>query len=127
MEEFTAEELKTAVESLSSTIRKNKKVYDTLSKKEKPRVSQMKMVEKNIRNLEVMRRLIEQRQRNEEYECSMLEVEEVLGSLPNYRQQIEKVLPKFKEGTPQHTLAIRRLDSYAIVEVLLKEALENLR
>ena len=33
--------------------------------------------------------------------------------------RVEKILPKFTEGTPQHTLAVRRIRAFEIAEALI--------
>lgn len=119
---MTKEELEIAYQSITSTIRKNVKAYETLSKKDKPRVSQMKMIQENIDNFIVIKKLIEQRLQDAvSYQFTKEELLKVLSALPGYHNQIERVLVKFKEGTPQHTLAIRRIHSYRIGEELIQE------
>lgn len=49
------------------------------------------------------------------------EWEALRAALPGYLAQIEKVLPKFRPGTPQHTLAWRRIESYRMVSRLMEE------
>ena len=39
--------------------------------------------------------------------------------------RVEKVLPKFAAGTPQHTLAIRRVRAFEIAMALIREENEN--
>ena len=34
--------------------------------------------------------------------------------------RVEKILPKFAEGTPQHTLAVRRIRAFEIAEALIR-------
>ena len=34
--------------------------------------------------------------------------------------RVESILPKFAAGTPQHTLAIRRLRAFEIAQVLIR-------
>ena len=35
--------------------------------------------------------------------------------------RVESILPKFAAGTPQHTLAIRRLQAFAIAQALIQQ------
>ena len=39
--------------------------------------------------------------------------------------RVQKVLPKFVEGTPQHTLAVRRIRAFEIAETLIQERLRQ--
>ena len=39
--------------------------------------------------------------------------------------KVEKVLPKFAEGTPQHTLAIRRIRAFEIADTLIREHMNH--
>lgn len=39
--------------------------------------------------------------------------------------RVQKVLPKFAEGTPQHTLAIRRIRAFEIANTLIRERLKQ--
>lgn len=39
--------------------------------------------------------------------------------------KVEKVLPKFAEGTPQHTLAIRRIRAFEIANTLIREHMSH--
>ena len=59
MEQVTAESLELARSSLASTIRKNEKVYATLSQKTPPRTGQMDLVARNLQNLRVYLALVE--------------------------------------------------------------------
>lgn len=39
--------------------------------------------------------------------------------------RVQKVLPKFAEGSPQHTLAVRRIRAFEIAESLIRERLRQ--
>jgi hypothetical protein len=39
--------------------------------------------------------------------------------------KVEKVLPKFAEGTPQHTLAVRRIKAFEIANTLIREHMSH--
>ena len=39
--------------------------------------------------------------------------------------QVESILPKFAAGTPQHTLAIRRLQAFVIAQALIGQELST--
>ncbi len=52
------------------------------------------------------------------------ELEEAVQTIPSFIQKIEEVKPKFREGTPQHTLAIRRIRAFHIALELIKRELD---
>lgn len=113
MEQISVPELEAAQKSISSTLRKNEKVYETLSQKEKPRTSQLKMVSQNIKNLRIMLTLVERQLIPGSSDAiQMDDLQEVIKAIPSYIGQIERIKPKLKEGSPQLTLAVRRIDAY---------------
>ena len=115
-------DLDMAIQSVSSTIRKNEKVYATLSQKETPNLGQLRMVAGNLKNHSAMRTLLEQARSGEGPGLEAAERDALRAALPGYIARIGKVLPKFREGTPQHTLAWRRIEAYRLVLGLLEEA-----
>lgn len=54
------------------------------------------------------------------------ELEEALRAIDSTIRKCEKVQPKLKEGTSQHTLLIRRIKALNISSVLIKRELESL-
>ncbi|WP_366922795.1 hypothetical protein MFMK1_003272 [Metallumcola ferriviriculae] len=53
------------------------------------------------------------------------ELEEALRAIASTISKCEKVLPKLKQGTSQHTLLIRRIKALHIASSLIKKALEE--
>lgn len=53
------------------------------------------------------------------------ELEEALRAIASTISKCEKVQPKLKEGTSQHTLLIRRIKAFHIASALITKALEN--
>jgi hypothetical protein len=123
MNEFTTPELEAAQKALQSIIRKSEKVRDTLSQKQPPRIAQLAMVSQRLKMVCVASWMINKAlNENIAGEYSKEELKEALQSIPMLRNQIEKVQSKFKEGTPQHTLAVRRIRAFNIaVELIEKE------
>ena len=125
MFEWTKAELMMAQASLASTIRKNKKVLTTLNTKENPRQSQITMVRHNLTYFQLAEALINAVINDSPTPTySEAELIETLQALPKFQASVEKILPKFKEGTSQHTLAIRRIRSFEIASALIKKELE---
>jgi len=52
------------------------------------------------------------------------ELKEAIRSIESTISKCEKVLPKLRQGTSQHTLLIRRIKAFQIALSLLKEKLE---
>ena len=52
------------------------------------------------------------------------ELAEALRAIVSTTAKCEKVQPKLKEGTPQHTLLVRRIQAFHIAEQLIKRELE---
>lgn len=53
------------------------------------------------------------------------ELEEALRAISSTISKCEKVQPKLKEGTPQHTLLIRRIKAFNIASALIRKELEH--
>lgn len=52
------------------------------------------------------------------------ELQEALRAIDSTINKCEKVQPKLKEGTPQHTLLIRRIKALRIAVALIEKELE---
>lgn len=53
------------------------------------------------------------------------ELEEALRAISSTINKCEKVLPKLKQGTSQHTLLIRRIKALHIASALITKELEG--
>jgi hypothetical protein len=54
------------------------------------------------------------------------ELQEALRAIASTISKCEKVQPKLKEGTSQHTLLIRRIKALRIASALITRELENI-
>ncbi len=52
------------------------------------------------------------------------ELQEALRAIASTISKCEKVLPKLKEGTSQHTLLIRRINAFYIASALIERELD---
>lgn len=52
------------------------------------------------------------------------DLREALRAIESTTAKCEKVLPKLKEGTPQHTLLARRIKAFTIATDLIERELE---
>ena len=48
------------------------------------------------------------------------ELDDAIRFFEYARNRVEKALPKFQEGTPQHTLAVRRIRAFKLAETMIK-------
>jgi len=53
------------------------------------------------------------------------ELKEALRAIESTINKCEKVLPKIKEGTPQHTLLTRRIKAFKIAAEFIEKEIEN--
>lgn len=53
------------------------------------------------------------------------ELQEALRSIESTISKCEKVLPKLKPGTSQHTLLVRRIKALQISTTLIKQSIDN--
>jgi hypothetical protein len=58
---------------------------------------------------------------------TIAELEEAHRSLSSTLSKCEKVLPKLKEGSAQHTLLVRRIRSFQIALALIEERKDMLQ
>lgn len=52
------------------------------------------------------------------------QLEAALAALASAEARVEKIQPKFQAGTPQHTLAVRRIRAFQIAAGLIRGELE---
>lgn len=52
------------------------------------------------------------------------QAEAALAAIGGYVDAVEKILPKFAPGTPQHTLGLRRIAGYETAAELLRKEVE---
>jgi hypothetical protein len=126
MSEFTTAELEAARKAILSTIRKSEKVKETLSQKRPPHASQLALVSQRLKVFQIASSLIARAlQEDISNDYSQEDLEEAVRTMPLLIQQIEKVKPKFKEGTSQHTLAVRRIEAFHIASALIERELDS--
>lgn len=115
MSGFTAEELEMARGAIASTIRKYEKARETLLAKEPPRVGQAGRIARNLEALYAASAMVS----GGAVECAGEERAAAGRTLEALTRQVEKMLPKFQPGTPQHTLAVRRVRAFRMALALL--------
>ena len=120
---FVEDELHEAARAITSALHKSEKAILKL----KENLPQFKMTKDSIRAYQIALLLIE-------YDLGAQETlsfsaEELLCAQTAFSSliaRVEKILPKFAPGTPQHTLAVRRIRAFEIAGELINQQLEAL-
>ena len=113
-------DLSEAARAISSALMKSEKVL----LKVKEGSPQFRMTAENIRAFGIALALI--RREEGEQDTPVFgkdELSRARASFESARLCVEKVLPKFAAGTPQHTLAVRRIRAFEIAEGLIQAEL----
>jgi uncharacterized protein (UPF0332 family) len=125
MDNFMKEELEEALRAITSSLRKSEKAVLKL----KEGTFQHRMIVQAIKDYYIAIELI-----NRELETNITETlsenqytkeesDEGLQAFTSAISRVEKILPKFKTGTSQHTLAIRRIKAFHIaIELINRES-----
>ena len=117
---FSEEELYEAARAINSALHKSEKAILKL----KENSPQFRLIQESIRAYQIALLLIERDFGAQE--TLSFTAEELLRAQTAFSSMIarvEKVLPKFAAGTPQHTLAVRRIRAFEIAgEMVLRES-----
>jgi hypothetical protein len=120
MEMLSKTELSEAARAITSALHKSDKAILKL-KESSP---QFRMIKESIRAYQIALQLIERDLGAKE--TLSFSAEELLCAQTAFSSMIarvEKILPKFAAGTPQHTLAVRRIRAFEIAwEMILRES-----
>lgn len=118
MEVYSQEELSEAARAIQSTRMKSEKAILKL----KEGTAQYRLSARGIAAYSLALQLIarEQGEPQEVILYSKKSLEQAVEAFAFATARVESVLPKFAAGTPQHTLATRRLKAFAIAQELLR-------
>ena len=120
---FVEDELHEAARAITSALHKSEKAILKL----KENLPQFKMTKDSIRAYQIALLLIERDLGAQE--PLSFSTEELLCAQPAFSSliaRVEKIMPKFAPGTPQHTLAVRRIRAFEIAGELINQQLEAL-
>lgn len=132
---FTQEELDEAIQAVASTISKSEKAQLKL----KAGTWQYTMTVQGIKAyyvaIDLIKRELEtgdsfkgndvnESEDANESKYMKEELEEALQTITSVIDRVGNVQPKFEEGTPQHTLAVRRIKAFRIASVLVEKELK---
>lgn len=122
MEQFSEFDLKEAERAILSALMKSEKAILKL----KENSPQYRLTAESIRAFRIALPLLRREQGAQEA-CAFgrEELARAGAALASARSRVQKVLPKFAGGTPQHTLAVRRIRAFTIAAFLIQELLER--
>ena len=118
MEVYSKEELSEAAQAIDSTQMKSEKAILKL----KDGTAQYRLTAWGIAAYSLALQLIarEIEQSTEQLAFTKESLKQAVEAFAFASARVESILPKFAVGTPQHTLAIRRLKAFAIAQELLR-------
>ena len=123
MEVYSKEELSEAARAIDSTRMKSEKAILKL----KEGTTQYRLTARGIAAYSLALQLIarEQGEPQEAILYSKESLEQAVEAFAFATARVKSVLPKFATGTPQHTLAVRRLRAFAIAQELLRREIQE--
>ena len=111
-------DLSEAARAISSALMKSEKALSKLREGS----PQYRLTAGNIRAFQIALALIRREQGAQEaFTFGREELAQAQAAYANMIARVEKVLPKFAPGTPQHTLAVRRIRAFEIAEWLTRQ------
>ncbi len=115
---FSSEvDLSEAARAISSALMKSEKALLKL----KEGSPQFRLMAENIRAFQIALALIRREQGGQEtLTFGREELAQAQAAFASMIFRVEKVLPKFAAGTPQHTLAVRRIRAFETAEHLIQ-------
>lgn len=115
--ENTKEDLEGAKKAILSALHKSEKALDKL----KPNSTQYRQLASGINAYHIALSFMEKKP-------SAFSKQECLKAIQFFDttiKKVEKFKPKFKEGTPQHTLTIRRIAAFQLAIKVIEATLSN--
>lgn len=97
-----------AKKAIASTLHKQERALESMKAKNARRW-QIDRLAADVEHHKTMLALLENAPVNPE------QMQAALAAIPGYIEKIQKILPKFQPGTPQHTLGVRRIAAYKTV------------
>ena len=118
MEVFSKEELSEAARAIDSTRMKSEKAILKL----KEGTAQYRLTARGIAAYSLALQLIAREQGGfaEKVNFSQESLDQANEAFAFAATRVTAILPKFAAGTPQHTLAVRRLRAFAIAQELIR-------
>lgn len=114
----TLEEYNAAIFAITSSLHKSEKAILKL----KEGTFQYRLLTQGIQSYHIALNLIDHE--INQTKLDLYSLDDLLSAIEFYTttiQRVLKVMPKFKEGTSQHTLGIRRINAFELAIVLLQK------
>jgi molybdopterin-binding protein len=126
MDKYTKEELQAAIRAITSTINKSEKARLKLKAGTWQHTMTVQAIKANYIVIALLNRELESNAAGGPFKSAYTEEEldNALEAVTTIISRVEKIQPKFEEGTPQHTLAIRRIKALNISLALIKRELD---
>ncbi len=127
MDQYTENELEEALRAITSTLRKSEKALIKLQ----AGTGQHTMLERGIRAYTIAVDLIKTESESGssqgayKSQYTREELEGARQAITSFASRVEKALPKFEAGAPQHTLAVRRIKAFNIAVDLIERELSH--
>lgn len=124
MDEAATVELEAAQTAVLSAIHKSERVCETLDATEPPRAGQRGRVERDLKALYMASALLSDALTDtHRAEYPPAELAEGIERMKSFVCRIESVSPRLKRGSPQATLAARRIRAFTLAASLMERAL----
>lgn len=122
---YTKEELQEAIRAITSMINKSEKAQLKLEAGTWQHTMTVQALKANYISIALINRELEINPSGGRFKNAYTEEELVnaLNAVTTIISRVEKIQPKFKEGTPQNTLAVRRIKALNISLSLIKREL----
>lgn len=123
--EYTKEELQEAIRAITSMINKSEKAQLKLEAGTWQHTMTVQALKANYISIGLLKRESETNPAGGLLRTTYTEEElsKALDTVTSIIDRVEKIQPKFKEGTPQNTLAVRRIKALNISLSLIKREL----
>jgi len=125
MDKFTQEELQEAVRAIISMINKSEKAQQKLPAGTWQHTMTAQALKADYIAIALLNRELEGNPAGDSYNSAYTEEEltNALEAVTATISRVEKIRPKFAAGTPQHTLAVRRIEALNLAAALIKREL----
>lgn len=126
MDKYTKEELQEAIRAITSMINKSEKAQLRLKAGTWQHTMTVQALKANYIAIVLLNRELETNPAGRSFKSKYTEEElkNALEVVASVISRVEKVQPKFEAGTPQHTLAVRRIKALNISSAFIKRELD---
>lgn len=125
MDQYPKEELQEAIRAITSMINKSEKAQLKLKADTWQHTMTVQALKANYIAIALLNRELETNPAGDSFKSTYTkeELDHALEAVTTIMSRVEKIQPQFHEGTPQHTLAVRRIKALNISLALIKREL----